>query len=318
MPNVIATTADSLNQHNVVYKSQIAQELRTGLELEALAGVRPANHTYSAPNVRQTELLQAYQSAFTPKGTTSFDALEFKLQPIKVDVEFTADDLAKFYESWKHEWFEFGRDEMEWSFPRYINEMVLMPKIIEEMNYNAWHGTHQAPTAGTAGLSINSIDGYGKVLNDLVTTGLVTERVTGALGANTIVNQTETFMDSLPEKYRDLQGDLIMSPSNVRKYWRNYRAEFGTGNGVAGNANDSLRIDATNVRLRGVAALEGSDRILFNPTRFGNMIYGTRINYPSMPTLRWKDEIRILKGTAEFYRFYGFDFADHVFINDQN
>ena len=317
----MAVTLDNgvagLNQFAVQKAPYIHQKLRVGLEWEKMLTPRACEHTYSAPNAVPTELIQAYQWQFTPKGGVDFSAVENTLQIIKIDIMITAEDLEVFWDSYMIEWFEIGMDPMEWSFPRYLYEQVYLPKILEEMNQNAWSGTYVAPTTGTAGLSINSVDGYKKKIEDAITAGDLTEYPTGPLLANTMVEQMEDWCDSLPIPYRNRPGTILMSPTNAQRYWRRYRTLFGTGNSVSNNENNELRIDATQKRIKPVIAMEGSNRIIFNPDSIRNQIWGTKLKKPTYFNLRWEKTERIIKGLAEIYRFYGFEFWDHLFVNDQ-
>lgn len=318
MAVTVAAASDALNQFAVQEKMEISQKLRQGLEFESMLTPRSCDNTYSAPNAAVTDVIQPYQWQFTHKGDVTLDAVDNKLVKIKVDILLTADDLEKFWNTYMVEWHEVGKDPMEWNFGRYMFDEVYLPKIIEEMNKNAWSGVYAAPTAGTAGTSVGSVDGYAKKIADAVTAGDLTEYATGVWVDNTVVSQVESWVDSLPTPYRDAPGEIIMSNTLAKKYWRNYRSEFGTGNGVAGNANTELRVDATNKTIRAVNAMEGSNRILFSPASAKNMIWGTRTGYDTYFNLRWlQTDARVIKGTAEIYRFYGFEFWDHLFVNDQ-
>lgn len=312
----IAATAATLNRHAVTYNPNILQTLRTGLECERVFAPRRADNTYSSANAKAGEVVQAYQSGFTPKGSVEFDAVDSKLSKIKVDVEFTADDLEKYFDSWMVEWHEIGKDPKEWSFPRYIYEVVLLPKIIEEMNYNAMHGEYTAPTAGQPGLSINSVDGYIKRFIAAVSAGTVAEIVTGNVDASNAVNKIEIFADGLPEKYRDLPGKIYCSHTVGRFYARDYREQFGTGNGVAGNQNTGLNVDYSNKNLVPLHCLSGSNGMIFVPDSIDTLIWGSRRGFPTMPEIRWETQERTVKGLCEFYRFYHWEFNEEVFIND--
>lgn len=318
MAVTVAGATAGLNQFAVQKAPSIQQKLRQGLEFETLLTPRACDNTYSAPNATPTDLLQAYQWQWTPKGDVNLDAVENKLQKIKIDIVLTADDLEKFWDTYMVEWHEIGMDPMEWSFPRYLYENVYLPKILEEMNKNAWSGSFLAPTPGTAGLSINSVDGFKSKIEDAITATSLTAYATGAWVDTTIVDQLETWCDSLPIPYRDAPGDILMSNTLAKKYYRDYRDKFGTGNGVFGNQNNELRVDMTQKQIRPMNAMEGSNRIIFSPTTTRNMIWGTRAGYPTYFNIRWQEQdVRVIKGTAEIYRFYGFEFWDHLFVNDQ-
>jgi hypothetical protein len=322
MPQItVAAATAGLNQHAVQKSPVIQQKLRQGLEWEAPGSMitpRACDNTYSAPNAVATELLQAYQYQFTPKGSVELDAQEYKLQKIKVDIVITGEDLESLWDTYMVEWHEIGKDPIEWSFYRYVYEQIYMPKIEEELNKNAWSGIYVAPTPGTAGLSINSVNGLGTNIAADITSGALTEYATGVFVDNTMVNQIESWCDSLPIPYRDQPGVIRMSNTNMKKYFRDYRANFGFGNGVAGNENNELRVDATNKRIVGMNSMEGSNRILFSPDVTRNLIWGTRAGYPTYFNIRWMQPTpRVINGTAEIYRFYGAEYLDHLFVNDQ-
>lgn len=317
MAVTIAGTATNLNIHARQYNKDVQQVLRQGLEWEQMMSVRATDKVYVAPNVSTTNVIQPYQWQFTPTGAPTFDEVSNTLQPIKVDILITAEDLEKFWDAWAVEWMEVGMDPVEWSFPRYLYEMVYLPKILEEMNTNAWSGTYAAPTPGTAGLSINSVDGYAKKIADAITASSLTEYPTGALVAGTMVTQLETWIESMPIPYRDAPGNIYCSPTIAKQYYRNYRATFGSAVGTANNENRELLIEMTNKKIVPINAMEGSSRLIFFPTQTNNMIWGTRRGFPTYPVIRWEPYERSIKGMAEFYRFYGFEYWDHLIVNDQ-
>lgn len=314
----IDAAVTSLNRHATMYKPQIAQTFRTGLEFEGAMTPRAADKVWSAPNVSVQDIVQSYQWQFTPNMTAEFSGNDLELQQIKGDILITAEDLEKFWDSWMVEWYEVGRDANEWSFPRYIFDQVLMPKILEEMNKNAWAGERVAPTPGTAGNSIDSVDGYKKFIEDAITAGDLTEYATGVFTSTTIVDQIESWCDSLPVNYRDAAGTIYMSKTLAKMYWRNYRSKFGTGNGVGDNPNNELRVDMTGKQIMGMNAMEGSSRIFFYPAATNNGVWGTRRGFPTYPAVRLhKNSTRSIQMTFELYRFYGFEYYGHLFVNDQ-
>jgi len=320
MPNrTIDAAATGLNQVQRTASAEIFQQKRIGLEWENLLPVRAADKIYMSPNATVTDILQPYQWQFTPKGTVAFDAVENTLRPIKADVKLTAEDLEEFWDSWKLEWFDLGKDPIMYSFPRYLYEVVYLDKVIEEMNQMAWTGEYAAPTPGTAGAYLESVDGFKKKIADAVTASDLSEIATGALLPGTMVDQVEAFCDAIPQPYRDMPGKLMMSSTNARAYWRNYRALFGTGNGVAGNANNELRVDASNKVIQPMMSMDtdGSNRIIFVPDGLPGLIWGVRRGFPQNLSLRWESIERIVKGLGEFYRFYGATYWEFVFVNDQ-
>ena len=312
----IKATADSLNIAHRLYSSEIQQAFRQGLVLENLMTPVQADRVYVDPFVDVTDLIQAFQCQFTPKGDFTFDNEENWLQPMKIDIQFSCADLEEFRDSWMAQWVEDGKSRTEWNLPRYLISEVVQPKVIEELELKiSYKGQYVAPTAGTPGLTINAADGLGTRIAAAITDGKLTPIVTGALTAATMVEQVEAFVDAIPIPYRDLPGDILMSPTRARQYARDYRASFGTGNGVLGNENANLLIDYTMKKIVAVPAMEGSDRIIFAPK--GQLIVGYKKGTPRFPQIRWQEFDRTLKGLAEFDRFYGVRNWSKIFVNDQ-
>lgn len=317
MALTIASTADSLNIHTREYATDLKQIFRQGLEFENMLTPRATDKMWVAPNASVGSLVQPYQWQFTPTGTPVFDAVENELQPIKIDILITEGDLEKFWDSWNVSWFESGKPAEEWTFPRYLYEQVYLPKILEEMNTNAWSGEYAAPTPGTAGASLTSVDGYKIKIEDAITAGTLTEYSSGALVASTMVNQVESWVDSLPTTYRDAAGSIYMSPTRAKQYYRDFRDKFGAAQGTTGNENRELIVEMTNKRIVPINAMEGSDRWIFCPASTDNMIWVTRRGFATYPVINWQPYERSIKGMATVYRAYGFDFWGHVMVNDQ-
>lgn len=322
MAITISGTAATLNRYAVAYSQTIHQQMRKGLFFENVVNARAADNTYSAPNAVATDFFQPYQSGWTPKGGLTFDALETKLERQKVDHAITADDLDKFWEAWRVEWAEVGKDPKEWSFVRYLYEQFLIPKAVEEMAINSWSGIYVAPTGpaiGVAQASADSVTGFAKRFADAVTASRVTPIVTGAFVSTTMVAQIEAFCDAIPQPYRDLPAKIIMSSTNARLYNRDYRAKFGVGNGVM-NPNNELRVDATNKQIVGTNLMDGSNRIfvLFDNPMLKNYFWLSRSGFPSFPTIRfYQSGVREIQMTMESYRAYHWEYDEFVFINDQ-
>ena len=320
MPITISGTADALNQFHTTFAANIKKAWMEGLELENRITPTPCEHTYAAPNVTLSDIVQPWQVAFTPNNSETFDSVENVLKPIKIDIQYTILEIEKFFDKWKVEWVELGggKSPLEWTFPRYMWEKCILPKVVHEMNSNAWHGVYAAPTPGTPGASVDSVDGFGKVIADAITATDITPITTGPPVSTTMVAQVETFCDGIPQPYRDAPGSIYMSKTNARLYARDYRNKYGYGVGVSGNTNEALMVDATNKRIIGLANMEGSDRWWFSPEAgTNNIIFGVKKGLPSLPIIRWEQFERTIKGMAEFYRFYGFDYWDLVFVNDQ-
>jgi len=181
MAITIAGTAAGLNRYAIQFKTDINTKIRQKLVTEGELTARVADHTWTAPSVTTSDLIQAFQCDFTPNNTHTFDEDPVPLQRLKVDLEFSCDDMEGFYDTFFHEWDEFGSGKKpeDWRFPAWIYEKEIYPKLEEEMELLiAYKGIRVAPTTGVAGTPAASCDGLGKKIADAITAG----RIAGRLG----------------------------------------------------------------------------------------------------------------------------------------
>lgn len=311
----IAGTAAALNRYQTQFSPQITQKFRQGLVLESLMTPVVCDHSYTSRVATVSDAIQPFQSAFTPKGDVVMGEVTSSLQPMKVDIQFTGDQLADLFDKYHTEWVLTGRslvDDMTWA--RFIYEEVYMPKIIEELELTiSWKGVYAAPLAGTAGATIASCDGLKTVIDAAITATKVTPIAVGIFDAATAYADVETFGDGLPEAVRYMPGKILTSPLRAAAIARDKRNKYGTGTGN-GTTADPYKVEEINKEVVGVPAMVGDNRLLFSPG--DNLIVGFRRNTPQYPTMRWQEFDRTLKGLAEFHRFYSVKHWENVFISD--
>ncbi len=319
MPTItLDAAATLLNQHTAVFANEIKSTFRQGLEFESFLPVVSGDEYYAAGNATPGDVLQPYQAAFTPNSTVDHAETALRIRPIKLDLEFTEADLEKFYASYYQQWFEAGKDPNVWTYPRYIYEMILMPKILEELNDIAWNGVYAAPTPGTPGAYIDSCDGYKTLIASLASANKIGEAASGSFTASDIVDKLEAWLDLIPSTHTSRGGTILMSKTNMRKYLRDYRSSYYQTQMLApDNGVPEISIDGYNAKLKGLAAMEGSNRWIFLPNNDRNMIVVTRQGYPMYPQLVFDTEPRKLQMYATIYRAFGFEYAPNVYINDQ-
>lgn len=321
MPHTIniESTQVALNQHMVTFAADVKQVFRTGLEFETLPeiGMVSADEVYTAENADVSDLIQPYQAQFTPQNEESWDGVSNTLRPIKIDLKFSEEQLLKFYDKWRNNWFEAGRDPMEWSYPRYIVEQLLAPKWREELNSVAWDGEYVAPTPGTPGAVLEACDGYRIGIENAITAGSLVPVASGSFTSSDIRSKLEAWMMAMPEAVRGRGGVVLMSDTNAREYYYDFRSEFSAATWSSLQANGGLMVDGFPVRIIGVKAMEGSDRWIFLPSGQQNMIVGTRRGYPMYPQFIFDHDLYNLHMKAVIYRFFGFEHWGTLFVNDQ-
>lgn len=314
----IESTAAALNQFMVRYGTRIHQKLKQGLEFERNVPRVRAEYAYSGQDVTVSSLLQPYQVAFTPNNTESFDGITSYLRPLKVDLQFSAEQLEKFFSKWKANWFDTDPEEIRAKYAGYIIGQHILPQVTEELNLASWAGQYVAPTAGTAGAVLASVDGYRVNLADHINDGRLTPITTGALVSTTMVEQVREFCAGIPEPYRYRTGKLYMSKTHAQAYADNYQSLYPSRKVTEEMPNELyLRVDHYNKTIVGVTAMEGSNRIICQFDDLDGMIVGEREGKPSFFQFRFQAFDRTLKCFAEIYRFYNWETCLHTFVNDQ-
>jgi hypothetical protein len=316
----IDSTQVALNQHLVTYAPQVKQVFRTGLEFETMTGsigIVSADDVYTAENVSLGQMIQPYQPRFTPKNTESWNAVDNTLRPVKIDLQFSEEQLFKFIDKWRNEWFEAGKNPTEWSYPRYLTENLIAPKWREEMNRLAWLGEYVEPTPGTAGDYLESVDGYKIAIANAITAGKLVPVASGSYTSSDIRSKQEDWMRAMPEAVRGRSGVVLMSDTNARDYYYDFRGDFATATWSNLQANGGLMVDGFPVRIIGVKGMEGSNRWIFLPDGEQNMIVGTRRGYPMYPQFILDHDLYNLNMKAVMYRFFGFEYWDNLYVNDQ-
>jgi hypothetical protein len=314
----ITTTGNALGQYCVKFGDQINQTVRTGLELEGALPKIDCDYAYQGQDVTVSDIIQPYQKAFTPNNTESFDGVLNILQIGKIDLEFDWEQMETFFDKWRCNWFEAGMDEDEWSYPRYIIDEVILPKIIEELNTLSYQGVYAAPTPGTAGALLTTFTGFKKKIEDFITAGDLTPLVVGALVDSTFVAQTRAACAGLPIKYRHKKGKILMSKTNAQRYADDYQTKYPARK-VTIEMQDKqyLRVDHYNKVIEGVESMEGSDRFIFIFDGLDSMLIGSKKGRPMIPELRFHVYDRSLHVLGEFHRFFGFETLQHIFVSDQ-
>lgn len=315
----IAAAQDALNQHVITWANETKQAFRVGLEFETIPeiGMVSAEEVYTAENAAISDLIQPYQAQFTPNNTETWDGVSNTLRPIKIDLKFSEEQLLKFYDKWRNNWFEAGKDPMEWSYPRYIVDQLIVPKWQEELNSLAWDGEYSAPTPGTPGAVLDAVDGYKINIANAITAGDLVPVASGSFTSSDIRAKLEAWLTAMPAAVRGRGGVILMSDTNARNYYYDFRSEFSAATWSNLQANGGLTVDGFPVRIIGVKAMGSSNRWIFLPSGQQNMIVGTRRGYPVYPQFIFDHDLYNLHMKAVIYRFFGFEHFGTLFVNDQ-
>jgi hypothetical protein len=322
MAVTIEGAAAGLNRYAIQYKGEINTKMRQSLVTESEWTPRVADHTWTAPNVTTTDLIQAFQCDFTPNNSHTFDETPIPLQQLKIDLQFTCDDLEKFFDSFFTEWYEFGSGKKpeDWRFPAWIYANEILPKVEEELELLiAYKGVLVAPTTGVAGTPSASCDGMARKIALAIIAGRITPIATGAFTANTYYDKVNTFISALPQQHRERPGKIYMAPTHARGLAMDILERFKANSNInPADTNSILRyaMPFSNKKIVGLPSMEGTSRIIYSPRR-DNLVWVRKRNEPTLPMVRWESFERKLKGYAEFHRGYGFEFGPEMYVNDQ-
>lgn len=324
MTITIDALAEHLNDHSRMFATDIQTKTRVGIELESILTPRlSTGEYYVVENAEVSEVLQGYQGSFTPKGSVAHNENSIRVRPIKMDLNFTEVDLEKWWNSWMVDRFDVQKNPEEWTFPKYITEKEIMPKFKDDLNRIGWLGQYAAPTPGTANDAVDAVDGYKKVIADLITAGSIPSGnvypiTGGTITTSNIRDEIEAFLDSIPEEITSKGGRILMSPKMRRWYFRDYRAEFTQQTTLLmDNAVNNVMVDSYNVKLEAVTTMAGSNRWIFLPNNRDNMVWVSRTGAPVYPQMIFKSQARVLQLYATIFRGFGFEYPQEIYVNDQ-
>jgi len=164
----------------------------------------PTNDTiFKLANPLFQSVLQAFQRGFTPRGAVKFIPNPIELHPIKIDYKFFPTDIEA-------SWLGFlagdsSRTLENWPITKYMLEEYLMNQAIEDKELSGvYKGEWQEPTEGTAGASMNCMDGLKKALikgaNHSEYPINVIEGM-GVLNEDTVFDQLEFYDKKISELY---------------------------------------------------------------------------------------------------------------------
>ncbi len=258
------------------------------------------------------EVLQAWQCDWTPKGTVTLDPIKNKVRPVKVNLEFSC--LEELERSYAGHLIDESKKAKDYPIFAYIIDLIVK-QLNEDKELNAAKAVFATPTSGTAGAASASFDGFLTTLSGLITAGSVTPIVTGALSASGLFDKVETFVLAIPSKYRKRGGVVLMSDTRANQLYIDHRTEFGATY-VPGQPFN-IKIANTNITVKGLVSMEGSDRFLFTPkSNFLRLIdtnKGDGFNEFHVETLKGKVFI-FWNGKIG----YGFNRPEEIFCNEQS
>lgn len=282
---------------------------------------RPGDDTtYRSVLSTLNRIVQPFQKAFTPIGTTTFKPNEFPLYKIKVDMEETPDDLEATYLGFLASLPEL--DRANWPFIKWLVEVHVMAKIQEDLELNEYFGgVYAAPTAGTAGAAGTSMNGLRKVIRGYNTAGRTNlgngAIVMGAPNADPalFVDQIEAMADAIPSLFRSKIDGFFMSKENATKYLRGKRKKYNMN---YAQSSDLLVVeDYQNIKIIGLQSISAANSNLIFATLPENRIRATK-KAALANTMKIESAKRVVDLLTDWWEALNFEVPEFVFHNDQD
>lgn len=309
----IGDIVSDLNKYMAIESNQMNfyRQLRNGLELAPyMRSIGNQRGSYVGVGSTTSELLQAFQQGFTPKGTTSFVGFENKIFALKMD--FTLTNIDSIVDSWLFFLSDETRSRAEWPLTRYIMEMEILPKLIEEQNTAMCRAEYAAPTTGTAGDMLESMDGLLTIVSNQITASALTPITTGSISGSNAVTKVETFADGIDTLVSNKGGVILCSQTIARYYKQHYRATYGLTNDQ--QAKNNLALDNYNIQLVPINGFGTSQRLVFVTP--GNLIHlYDKLVSPSGFNVELNR--RVVDIYSDWHCGIGFQSLQGVFVNDQ-
>ena len=262
-------------------------------------------------NANYTEVLQAFQTAFTPKGGVTFTPKSIPLFNVKIDQSFFPDAL-------KSQWISFltsnALDRTTWPFVRWFIEKYVTGQIMADLVKNLYGAVYVAPTAGVAGPASAAFDGLKKIVNAGVTAGSIIPITTGAPNATdlTWATQMETFNKGIPELYWGTPLDIKMSRKLALSYKQGRRTKYNSN--YAQESDATAIIDFEGNHVAGRASLTGATKIWTTPKINSIMAFKGGSNKQIFEIEKVDRQVKIY---TDFWIGMGFITDSLVWTNDQ-
>jgi len=252
-----------------------------------------------------TDLTQAFQKTWTPKGDVEFPPHPLELYNIKVDIDIYPDDIE---DTWLGFLASENQSRKEWPLIRYIMEYHLFQKISENMELKEYYkGVYTAPTAGTAGITGQSMNGLKYQLQN----GAGINHITmPALDPATIYDQLEEFYENISEEYQNSEFIIALAPKWRRAFLKDKRSLGYYDITGPGQIDDTL--DFSPARVIGLPSMIGTDDVWATPK--GNFLHVTK-KYQNAFSAKVEEYHRCVSILTDWWEVLGFGINQLVWTN---
>ncbi|MDH6355459.1 hypothetical protein M2132_001802 [Dysgonomonas sp. PH5-45] len=285
-------------------ESRLRRQLLFSRETTKLATpVKTEDTVYRLAQSTITELVQAFQKDWTPKGDLKFTPNPIPLYNLKVDIDLYPDEI-------KNSWLAFlesnNLNRKDWPLVRYMIEKHVFDRINDDMERNVYYkGVFAAPTAGTASTAGSAMNGLEYLLKN--NTGINHVTLSGALDPSTIYDQMEEFYEKISEEYQNTKMVIGVAPKWRRAFLKDKRAQGWYDISSPGQIDDTL--DFSPARVIGLPSMIGSDDIWATP--LNNFLYVTRFG-ENAAKVKIEESKRCVSVMTDWWEGFGFGINEVV------
>jgi hypothetical protein len=315
MPNTTITPTDVITAYGSHYIDEgqnMSNLLMRPFEAfgtrEAFTNV-PTNETkLRYADIVTGEILQAYQDAYTAKGSVVFTPVDLTLQQVKIDQSFNPNNLV-------YSWLGFLTnnkvDRTQWPFIKWFVEEYLLKQVFKDIETKViFKGEKVAVTPGTAGAAIEVMDGVKVLLGDPDITPI-------GVGApptdpRDFCVYMEEFCKGIDELYWDKKIKFNMSKTLRMRHREGRKLLY---NMHYAQVSDLDKIDQfDNFSVAGRSSMKDSTNIWGTPVE--NAIFATK-GFENAQGFEIEKEKRMVHIMTDFHIGLGFLLKDQVFNNGE-
>lgn len=269
---------------------------------------------YAPLSSSNTELIQAFQKAFTPKGQVALTPYANDVFRLKVD--YLLDNIDEIVDGYAQFLYDEKKERKDWPIVKYIVDNHLIPGIVKDLNTAMCTSVFVAPTPGMPGTTAGSMNGALTIIDTEITTTNITPIVTGATTSSNAIDTFNAFATGIAQE--DLSKGMTLFVSKVveRHLATDRLNTYGlTSNLESANLN-KLDLFPT-LQVVGLEGMGSSQRMWATPTGpMGNLLHiYNAIFTPKSFDVQVVD--RSIKMLTDFHAGIGFNTLDLVYANDQ-
>ncbi len=300
--------------------ARLRKLMQYGFESRAFFTPVPTDDSvYQMASSTITELLQAFQKKFVPKGTTTFTPQPIQTYRQMIDVEEYPDDIMR-------TWLAFlgsnNLDRATWPLVRWWIEQHLVTQTYEDLEIRAiYSGVRVEPTANVAGTAAGAMTGFRKIINDWVdaetipTTNVIP---TGAFSTDPklFVEQIIDFMKGVTALYRNKVGMKLALGNEYEMTWNQGVLEkFNLNNTTMPEGNRNRVPFANNVSLAFLPSIGSSEKIVLTPTMNALM---PQKGMQNMGNFKVESQKKQVSAYTDWQFGVGFVLPQEVWTNDRD